>query len=245
MDRGRAVFYGVAHFEGSCSFDEIPNCTAHGGTVINNNESGPARAGHRSEQTTMGGSQKQYENDQFSTFRMPTSKAGAEEGDGRRTFASDLRTILMDQREINREGLPSKRDAGFHPIDINQQPPVSMPVPNPMATTPPPHRQRGQMLLEGRKHARRAERFLVQVSSVHDPLLIDLASVENQSPHGVQLATERSWELGSHVDVKSVVGDLKARARVVYCMVLGPKKFVVGLNILSRDSEQDKPPAKD
>lgn len=101
------------------------------------------------------------------------------------------------------------------------------------------------MLLEGRKHSRSAERFLAQISSVHDPLLTELASVENQSPQGVQLATERSWELGSHVDVKSVVGDLKARARVVYCMVLGPKKFVVGLNILSRDGEQGKPPAKD
>jgi len=71
------------------------------------------------------------------------------------------------------------------------------------------------MLLEGRKQSRRVERFLVQVSSVHDPRLTELASVENQGPHGVQLATERSWELGSHVEVKAVAGDLKARARVV------------------------------
>ena len=60
------------------------------------------------------------------------------------------------------------------------------------------------MLLEGRKHLRTGERFLVQVSSVHDPLLSELASVENQSPSGVRLATERSWELGLHVEVKSV-----------------------------------------
>ena len=104
------------------------------------------------------------------------------------------------------------------------------------------HRQRGQMLLEGRKHVRTGERFLVQVSSVHDPLLTELVSVENQSPAGVRLATERSWELGSHVDVKSVAGELSARARVVYCKALGPKKFVVGLNIFSRDLDQSKPP---
>ena len=48
------------------------------------------------------------------------------------------------------------------------------------------------MLLEGRKHTRTAERFLVQVSSVHDPRLTELASVENQSPNGVRVATERS-----------------------------------------------------
>ena len=98
------------------------------------------------------------------------------------------------------------------------------------------------MLLGGRKHLRTDERFLVQVSSVHDPLLTELASVENQSPNGVRVATERSWELGLHVDVKSVVGDLSARARVVYCKALGPRKFVVGLNILSHGGDQLQPP---
>ena len=97
------------------------------------------------------------------------------------------------------------------------------------------------MLFEGRKHLRTDERFLVQVSSVHDPLLTELASVENQSPSGVRLATERAWELGLHVDVKSVAGDLSARARVVYCKALGPKKFVIGLNIFGSDGDQLKP----
>lgn len=102
-------------------------------------------------------------------------------------------------------------------------------------------RQRGQMLLEGRKHLRADGRFLVLVSSVLNPLLTELASVENQSPGGVRLATERSWELGTHVDVKSIAGDLSARARVVYSIALGPKKFVVGLNILSHNGDQPKP----
>ena len=100
------------------------------------------------------------------------------------------------------------------------------------------------MLPEGRKHSRSAERFLVQLSSVREPLVTEMALVENQSPSGVKLATERSWELGSHVDLKSVAGDLKARARVVYCTVLGRKKFVVGLNILSRDAKPATPLTK-
>lgn len=98
------------------------------------------------------------------------------------------------------------------------------------------------MLLEGRKHLRTGERFLVQLSSVHDPLLTELASVENPSPSGVRLATERFWESGLHVDVKSVAAGLSARARVVYCQALGPKEFVVGLNILSREGDLPKPP---
>ena len=97
------------------------------------------------------------------------------------------------------------------------------------------------MLLEGRKHLRSAERFLVQLSSVRDPLSTELASVENHSRYGVRLATERAWEPGSRVDVKSVAGNMTARGRVVYCHVLGPKKFVVGLNIFCREDKQDEP----
>lgn len=112
-------------------------------------------------------------------------------------------------------------------------------------STPPTHRQRDLMSLEGRKHPRTAERFLVQLSPVHEPLLTGLASVENQSSYGLRLATERSWELGSHVDIKSVAGDLKARARVVYCTLLGHRKFVVGLNILSRGDDRSKPRSRE
>jgi hypothetical protein len=64
--------------------------------------------------------------------------------------------------------------------------------------------------------------------------------VENHSLYGVRLTTARSWELGSHVDLQAVAGELKARVRVVYCVVLGPRKFAVGLNILSRDNGHTK-----
>lgn len=97
------------------------------------------------------------------------------------------------------------------------------------------------MLSEGRKHPRTGPRFLVQVSSVRDPLLTEVAAVENLSPDGLRLATARFWEIGSHVDVKSVagnLGNLNARTRVVYCKVAGPSRFFVGLNILSREGEQ-------
>jgi hypothetical protein len=93
------------------------------------------------------------------------------------------------------------------------------------------------MLLEGRKHPRIDERFLVQVSSAHDPLLIELASVENLSVSGWRLATKRPWELGSHVDVIGIARVLKARARVVYCKGIGPERFAVGLNLIARDGQ--------
>jgi hypothetical protein len=49
LDRGHAIAYRVAHFVGRCGFDEMANSAAHGGTVVNNKESGPARAGHKRE----------------------------------------------------------------------------------------------------------------------------------------------------------------------------------------------------
>lgn len=97
------------------------------------------------------------------------------------------------------------------------------------------------MSLEGRKGPRRAERILVEVSSVYDPLLAEVAFVENQSANGMQVATERPWELGSHVNIRSVAGDRKARARVVYCNARGAKNFVVGLDVLSRGDEPTNP----
>ncbi len=87
-------------------------------------------------------------------------------------------------------------------------------------------------MLEGRNQARTSQRFFVHISSVNDPFLTEVASVENISSNGVRVATERSWEQGSQVNVKSVGRDLKVKARVVYCRAIGPNKFAVGLNII-------------
>jgi len=88
------------------------------------------------------------------------------------------------------------------------------------------------MLLEGRKQPRAPKRFLMQISAVHDALSTDLDSVENLILRGVRVTSGRSWELGSHVDVKSRVVELTARARAVYCQPVDAKTFAVGLNFL-------------
>jgi hypothetical protein len=93
------------------------------------------------------------------------------------------------------------------------------------------------MRLEGRKHARTPERFLVQISSVHDPLLEELVSIENVSLRGARVTAERTWEPGLHVELNSRTDKLQGRARVVYCQVIGPKTFAVGLNFLSPTTE--------
>lgn len=49
VDRRCIVVYRGAHFVGGRGFDELPKSTAHGGTIVNNKESGSAFAGHRRE----------------------------------------------------------------------------------------------------------------------------------------------------------------------------------------------------
>ena len=49
VDDGRIVVYRVAHLVGRSCFDETLKSTAHGGTIVNNKESRPLRAGHGGE----------------------------------------------------------------------------------------------------------------------------------------------------------------------------------------------------
>jgi hypothetical protein len=88
-------------------------------------------------------------------------------------------------------------------------------------------------MLEGRKHSRTPRRFLAQMSAVRDPLVGEVVLVQNLSSHGVRVATEKAWEAGCHVDVKSSAAELRARARVVYCQPIGPRAFSVGLDLLT------------
>lgn len=92
-------------------------------------------------------------------------------------------------------------------------------------------------MLESRKQPRVPQQFSVQLTSVRDPLLCELVSVENLSPRGARIVTERPWEPGSHVEIRSPHGDQQARARIVYCQTISERIFGVGLNFLSQTSE--------
>lgn len=90
--------------------------------------------------------------------------------------------------------------------------------------------------MEGRKQPRTCDRFLVNISAVYDPRLAETVCVENLSSRGARVATARSWEPGAHVVLESSNGDLRARARVVYCRPIGVKGFgfAVGLDFITQ-----------
>ena len=87
--------------------------------------------------------------------------------------------------------------------------------------------------MEGRKEKRNLQRLQVQLSSLARPLLSELVSTEDVSSCGLSVQTERPWELGAIVLLKSPHGELPARARVVYCRPLAQRTFGLGLEFLS------------
>src|SRR5947208_10967015 len=57
-------------------------------------------------------------------------------------------------------------------------------------------------------------------------------STENVSPYGARVRTNRPWKKGTSVLVKSALGELCARARIVYCQPLPANAFALGLQFL-------------
>jgi hypothetical protein len=79
----------------------------------------------------------------------------------------------------------------------------------------------------GRKEKRSQQQSEVMLSTKAQPVFAELASVENANRYGVRVRTERPWIPGSRIFVRSQ-GEWQ-RGRVVYCQVLQPKLFALGL----------------
>jgi hypothetical protein len=59
------------------------------------------------------------------------------------------------------------------------------------------------------------------------------AITENVSPHGARVVSSEPWKLNDRLNVHSLGGDFRARARVVYCDALGVNSFAIGLQLLA------------
>jgi hypothetical protein len=71
---------------------------------------------------------------------------------------------------------------------------------------------------------------------------VDLASLEvrypaqqgvteNVSLHGARVVTGKPWPLNERLNIRSLVGNLRSRARVVYCEARSSGDFVLGLQL--------------
>ena len=61
----------------------------------------------------------------------------------------------------------------------------------------------------------------------------DEGLTENVSTHGVRVVSSKPWKLNERLNLRSLPGDFRARARVVYCDALGVNSFAIGLQLLA------------
>jgi len=90
---------------------------------------------------------------------------------------------------------------------------------------------------EVRKENRNPERLPVLISRMADPLLIEHASTENVSAHGMRVLTERAWKRDTHVIIQSSTNELWARGKVVYCQAFSDRTYAIGLELLARTGD--------
>lgn len=67
---------------------------------------------------------------------------------------------------------------------------------------------------------------------------------ENVSARGARVVTSKPWHPNDHVTVRSLLGSLKSRARVVYCQPLGTDSFAIGLELFVSVGEWALPQAQ-
>lgn len=65
---------------------------------------------------------------------------------------------------------------------------------------------------------------------------------ENVSVHGARVVTSRPWQEDDRLIVRSLLGNFRSRARVVYCQRLGQDSFAIGLQLFAAAGEWQSRP---
>ena len=72
----------------------------------------------------------------------------------------------------------------------------------------------------------------VEVSSLQDPTTTEVASTEDVCSIGARVLTQQPKGRNERLVLRSLTGDLRAHARVVYCQSLSNGRFAVGLHFV-------------
>src|SRR6202040_222959 len=87
---------------------------------------------------------------------------------------------------------------------------------------------------DARSEARIAVMERVELSSLDQPAITEPTNTQNISSHGARVMTQRIWEPGSRLLIKSLRSDFWARARVVYWRSFSSTRFAIGLEFVAR-----------
>ena len=74
----------------------------------------------------------------------------------------------------------------------------------------------------------------VLLTGVDQSWVTENTTTQNISSHGARVATERFWQPGSELLLKSLRRDFQARARVVYWRSFSSSRFAIGLEFLTQ-----------
>jgi len=69
----------------------------------------------------------------------------------------------------------------------------------------------------------------VDLSSVDPRLSAHFGVTENVSRHGARILTGTPWQANNRINLRSLKGNFRSRARVVYCVPAGQGLWAVGL----------------
>jgi len=89
------------------------------------------------------------------------------------------------------------------------------------------------MCLEGRNEKRIPMAIPVCLVVAEKLLFADQAMTVNVSPHGARVLTRRRWQREEQPQLASNSGELRTRAKIVYCEPLTDGHFCVGLQFFS------------
>src|SRR5947199_1015284 len=74
----------------------------------------------------------------------------------------------------------------------------------------------------------------VQIASLLDPAAAERTTTENVCSLGMRILTQRARQQNERLMISSLVGDLRALARVVYCQRLPNGRFGIGIQFQGR-----------
>jgi len=74
----------------------------------------------------------------------------------------------------------------------------------------------------------------VQLTALDQPSIHEPTSTQDISAHGARVMTQRIWQPGSRLLIKSLRGDFWARARVVYWRSFSASRFAIGLEFIAQ-----------
>lgn len=90
---------------------------------------------------------------------------------------------------------------------------------------------------------RTAVRVAVDLSATDVHTAAQQGITENVSPRGARVVTSKPWHPNDRLVVRSLLGNLRSRARVVYCQALKGGTYAVGLELSVKVGEWTLPSA--